>query len=329
LLDIFTGDAFGVISLTSSMEILPVMPTRLSELGLFSEEGVSTTTVGIEFRNGSLSLIPTQPRGTMPEYGRDEKRIVRTFAIPHIPKNGSIKAEEVQNLRAFGSNDSTQAVAAVVNTKLTGLKQDHEFTAEWHKMGALRGVLLDADGTTVIYNIFNEFGISETNVNFPMATANGVATAARTVGRNMRTALGQLTYRSLRALCSPSFFESFINSVDVKAAYDKWQDGQFFRDEQRKGFLYQGIYWEEFDASVGATPYVPVNNCRFIAEGVPGLFKRYNAPADFMETVNTVGKAYYAKQEPQRFGKGVDLHTQSNPLHICVRPQTLIRGTAT
>jgi hypothetical protein len=145
----------------------------------------------------------------------------------------------------------------------------------------------------------------------------------------MELALGSLVYSSIRAICSQTFFDSFINSVDVKAAYDKWQDGQFFRDDQRKGFLYQGIYWEEYSAAIGATPFIPANTCRFIAEGVPGLFKRYNAPADFVETVNTVGKPYYAKQEPMRFGKGVEIHTQANPLHVCLRPQTLIKGTAT
>ncbi len=329
MLDIFTSDAFNVISLTSSMEVLPVNPTRLSQLRLFSEEGVSTTAVGVEFRNGSLSLIPTQPRGTMPEYGKADKRIVRSFNIPHIPKNDTVKAEEVQNLRAFGSNDATEAVASVINTKLQNLKQDHEFTAEWHRAGAIRGTLLDADGSTVIYNLFTEFGISETNVNFAMGTANSVTTASRTVVRNMELALGSLVYSSIRAICSQTFFDSFINSVDVKAAYDKWQDGQFFRDDQRKGFLYQGIYWEEYSAAIGATPFIPANTCRFIAEGVPGLFKRYNAPADFVETVNTVGKPYYAKQEPMRFGKGVEIHTQANPLHVCLRPQTLIKGTAT
>jgi hypothetical protein len=329
LLDIFTTDAFNVISLTSSMEVLPVNPTRLSQLRLFSEEGVSTTTVGIEFKNGSLSLIPSQPRGTMPEYGKSDKRILRSFSIPHLPKNDTVKAEEVQNLRAFGSNDAAESVASVINNKLQALKQDHEFTAEWHRAGALRGVLLDADGSSVIYNIFNEFGISETNVNFPMATAGAVATAARTVVRNMEAALGSLVYSSIRAVCSSTFFDLFINSTDVKAAYDKWQDGQFFRDDQRRGFFYQGIYWEEYSAAIGATPFVPANTCRFVAEGVPGLFKRYNAPADFVETVNTLGKPYYAKQEPMRFGKGVELHTQSNPLHICLRPQTLIKGTAT
>jgi hypothetical protein len=311
------------------MEVLPVNPTRLSQLRLFSEEGVSTTAVGVEFRNGSLSLIPTQPRGTMPEYGKADKRIVRSFNIPHIPKNDTVKAEEVQNLRAFGSNDATEAVASVINTKLQNLKQDHEFTAEWHRAGAIRGTLLDADGSTVIYNLFTEFGISETNVNFAMGTANSVTTASRTVVRNMELALGSLVYSSIRAICSQTFFDSFINSVDVKAAYDKWQDGQFFRDDQRKGFLYQGIYWEEYSAAIGATPFIPANTCRFIAEGVPGLFKRYNAPADFVETVNTVGKPYYAKQEPMRFGKGVEIHTQANPLHVCLRPQTLIKGTAT
>jgi len=265
----------------------------------------------------------------MPEYGKKDLRVVRSFNVPHLPKNDGIKAEEIQNLRAFGSNDSLDAVSSVVNNKLQSLKQDHEFTAEWHRAGAIRGVLLDADGSTTIYNMFTEFSISETNVNFPMATANSVANASRSVLRQMETALGSLVYSSIRAICSSTFYESFINSVDVKAAYDKWQDGQFFRDDQRKGFQYQGIYWEEYSASIGATPFVPANTCRFVAEGVPGLFKRFNAPADFVETVNTIGKPYYAKQEPMPFGKGVMLHTQSNPLFICLRPKTLIKGTAT
>jgi hypothetical protein len=35
----------------------------------------------------------------------------------------------------------------------------------------------------------------------------------------------------------------------------------------------------------------------------------------------------YAKQEPRKFGRGTDLHTQSNPLPICLRPEVLVKGT--
>jgi hypothetical protein len=61
--------------------------------------------------------------------------------------------------------------------------------------------------------------------------------------------------------------------------------------------------------------------------GVPGLFQQYNAPADFVETANTIGLPRYAKQAvDQQFARWVMLHVQSNPLPICTRPRVLIKG---
>jgi hypothetical protein len=72
------------------------------------------------------------------------------------------------------------------------------------------------------------------------------------------------------------------------------------------------------------------NKAHFFPVGVPGLFRQYNAPADFVETVNTLGLPRYAKQAvDQEFGRWVKLHTQSNPLPICTRPKVLIKGKRT
>jgi hypothetical protein len=46
-----------------------------------------------------------------------------------------------------------------------------------------------------------------------------------------------------------------------------------------------------------------------------------------METVNTIGLPYYAKQERIPFDKGVQLELQSNPLHICTKPRAIIKLT--
>ncbi|HNN17418.1 MAG TPA: major capsid protein, partial [Giesbergeria sp.] len=35
----------------------------------------------------------------------------------------------------------------------------------------------------------------------------------------------------------------------------------------------------------------------------------------------------YAKQEPRKFDRGTDLHTQSNPLPMCHRPGVLVKLT--
>jgi len=48
-----------------------------------------------------------------------------------------------------------------------------------------------------------------------------------------------------------------------------------------------------------------------------------------METVNTLGVPYYAKQEPRRMGKGIDLEAQSNPITLCTKPRAIIKLTHT
>jgi len=55
-----------------------------------------------------------------------------------------------------------------------------------------------------------------------------------------------------------------------------------------------------------------------------------HAPADFVETANTIGLPRYAKQAvDQQFARWVMLHVQSNPLPICTRPRVLIKGKRT
>jgi len=41
-----------------------------------------------------------------------------------------------------------------------------------------------------------------------------------------------------------------------------------------------------------------------------------------------LGQPLYAKQEPRDFGRGTDLHTQSNPLPMCHRPSLLVKVVA-
>ena len=68
----------------------------------------------------------------------------------------------------------------------------------------------------------------------------------------------------------------------------------------------------------------------FLPVGVAGPFRRYNAPADFVETANTLGLPRYAKQEVDaQFARWVMPHVQANPLPICTRPRVLIKGKRT
>jgi hypothetical protein len=62
---------------------------------------------------------------------------------------------------------------------------------------------------------------------------------------------------------------------------------------------------------------------------VPGLFRTAYAPADYVETVNTLGRQMYAKQYEMANGKGIHIDTQMNALNYCTRPKALIKGKRT
>ena len=94
-------------------------------------------------------------------------------------------------------------------------------------------------------------------------------------------------------------------------------------------FFFGGITWENYRGAVGATAFVNTDKCHLFPVGVPGLFRTYYAPADYIETVNTVGRRLYGKQYDMPNGKGVHLDTQMNALNICTRPKVLIQGKRT
>ena len=335
-LDIFSNNAFSLVSLTDAINKVPFVPGRIGQLGLFDETGVSTTTVVIEEREGSLTLIETTPRGAPAAQNQHNKRKARSLVVPHIALEDTILADEVQNVRAFGSESMLDGVQNVVSFRLAEMARKHDATLEHLRIGAIKGQILDADGTTVLYDLFNQFGVSQyTEIDFDLDNASPASGAVKKkchdVKRKIEDELGAAPYDHIHAICSSSFFDDLVAHPEVTKAYDRFQESIFLRSGQARGsFEYAGIFFEEYRGKVGSEDFVADGKAHFFPVGVPGLFRQYNAPADFVETVNTIGLPRYAKQAvDDEFGRWVKLHTQSNPLPICTRPRTLIKAKRT
>lgn len=325
-MDIFNNDAFSVVSLTKAIEDTPFVPGRVGQLGIFSEEGVSTTSVSIEKIGSTVSLVPAASRGSSGRPMGNDKRQMIPFTATHLPQRASILADEVQNLRAFGSETEVETAQRLMNRKLAKMRRDLDTTIEYQRIGAIKGSILDSDGTTELLNLHTAFGTSVTSHNLVLGTAGTmVRNKVIEARRKMEAALGGLTYSGARVLCSASFFDALVGHAKVEAAFDRYMNGEFLREDQRGGFYFAGVFWEEYRGQVGATKFIADGEAWMVPEGVPDLFVTNYAPADYMETVNTLGQAYYAKQEPKDFNKGIDVETQSNPIHICTRPAVPVK----
>jgi len=108
-------------------------------------------------------------------------------------------------------------------------------------------------------------------------------------------------------------------------------DAQLLRREMPERFEYAGVLWERYRAGRKASADVAGAGGSFIGDGeahicvtgVPELFITRFAPADYEETVNTVGLPRYAHQYGMPNGKGRHIEVQSNPISLCTRPGVL------
>lgn len=338
-IDVFSADAFSMSSMTDAINMMPYVPKMLGRMGVFSEKRVRTTLVWVENKEGKLALISTGVRGTIPpaNVNSQPNRRARPFQVPHIPKFMNLIADDIQNLRAFGSETELETVSEAVNDRLELMRLELETTQEFHRVNALKGILLDADNSTVIYNFYTEFGTTQQTTNWTTGTddPNLVATA---VTRQIADALGNDAFGLIVALCGNTYFDQVVKHPQTKAAYERWMNGEYLRMAHigkewysiaPQGFQLQNILFVNYRGKIGDVTFIPDTEAYYFPTEVPGMFQEILAPADTMETVNTLGRRFYAFQNRIAYNKGVELHAQTNYLAINTRPRAVVKSTVT
>ncbi|AMO55634.1 elements of external origin [Endozoicomonas montiporae] len=324
-MDVFNDDAFSVINLTKGINETTYKPGRISSLGLFMEEGISTTAVMIEKRKNGLAIVPAKARGAEGTPVTGDKANAVAFKTTHLPLVAQILADEIIGKRAFGTTDQ-EMVEAVVNRRLQKMRNAIDVTIEFQRIGAIIGKILDADGS-VLLDVYDAFGLTQQSHSLKLGTeSTKVRTKVREGIRMSEDAL-EANVDGYRALCGRIFFDSFCDHKAVADAYQRYNQGEMLRNDPRGGFDFADVRWEEYRGKLNGQKFVADDKAYLVPEGVADMFVTNFAPADYMETVGTDGLPYYAKQEPGRMGKSVELEAQSNPLNLCTMPQGIIELT--
>lgn len=92
---------------------------------------------------------------------------------------------------------------------------------------------------------------------------------------------------------------------------------------------FAGIRFINYRGYFNGTPAVHADKAHGYPTGVPMLFQTVHGPADYIETVNTMGQRLYAKQWRMDNDKGINLEFQMNALHYCTRPRVLVKARRT
>jgi hypothetical protein len=164
-MDIFrggaSGGAFSAITLTTAIRDLKYTPSLLTSMpGLITKIPVRTAKFAVERMADTQRLIPVTERGAPRSRQTRDRRNIRDFRTLRTAKMDELRAVELADIRAFGSETELEAVQAELAMRFLKLRRDHELTEENRLLGMIQGNVLDADGSATLYNWFTEFGIT-------------------------------------------------------------------------------------------------------------------------------------------------------------------------
>ncbi|MCF3934340.1 major capsid protein [Acuticoccus sp. M5D2P5] len=337
-MDIFNSSAFSMTSLTGAIDKVDYVPQLLGQLGIFEPMPVRTRTVWVDRRDGALTLIPTSPTGAPPEELVKDDRDAVALKATRLAKGFTLYAEEVQGIRAFGSETEFMQVQAEYLRRMADVRTDMELTHEYHRLGALQGVLLDADGSTVIYDYFDEFGVAEAAaINFELdVDTTDVHKAIKDLVRSMiRASRGAFTPgTTIHAICGDDFYDALVSHPNVEKFYLNQQAARELQAAQGQvweSFRLGGVTFHNYRGTDdNSTVAIDTDEAKFFPVGARGVFKKAMAPAEFGPYVNTMGQDVYAMNIPDRDRQAWTRGEQySYPLYLCQRPEVLRKATRT
>jgi hypothetical protein len=170
-------------------------------------------------------------------------------------------------------------------------------------------------------------------VDFLLGTAStNVQAKCREVLRDIEAELKGEMMTGVLALVSPGFFDKLIGHAKVEEAFKYYSTNgpQPLREDMGRRFRFSGIMFEEYSAPVTLSTgtmetLIPPNEGIAFPLGTMDTFVTYGAPANLIETVNTVGLPIYARQLARQDGSAIDIKTEGSPLPVNKRPRLAVR----
>lgn len=331
-------NAFEITDWTKELTTIPNQWGTLQNLGLFATESVAQNTVSFEEEAGVLSLVKDQVRGHRAQKAPSTTRKVRAFPVPHFPMDDAIYPQDIQGIRAYGSPDAVDNLAAVRMRKMETIRRCHAATLEVARAKAIVSGDVYAPNQTIIQNWDTEFGNTRKTISFALANnTTDVAEKVEEAIYHMQSNLGNGGIMSgVLVMCSREFFSALIKHPKVVAAYTYYSSSQEpLRNRlasdvnlsTHRMFVWQGATFMEMNDIYDGERLIPANEAHFVPLGTDA-FVTYFAPANKFQFANTLGEEAYMFEYAAQTDSQITIESESNFINVVRRPQALVKATA-
>ena len=333
-----TSNAFQLVDRTNDVVLLPQNWTLMNDSGLWQEEFLSTSTITFEERNGSLSIVKDQIRGSKPQTTSNDLRKLHSYSTTHHPFLDALYPQDIEGKTRPGSmGTQLDTKDAALLRKLEKARKSFDRTLNFARFRTLAAGQAWAPNGTVVENFYTAMGKTRNNVSFALGTGTTdiIAKCEEIIsGFQAAATEGQVINRVV-AYCSPGFFTGLINHAKVQAAYNLYAavaPQQISRDRAGgmalyRRFVFSNIEFIEVSQSIDGTPLVDTNKAVFVADDGDGSFVTYYSPAARFGYVNTVAESMYAWTFEDPRMTEITIECEMNVLKVLRNPLFVAGGT--
>ena len=337
MLDVLRKNAFSAVEFHEELvEKIDFRPEILGTLNLFKPIYSRTPKIGLVHKSSTLKLIPITADGSPPVELIPEGADLREFEVSRLAKGSTIYAASLAGVLNLPSDETFKEVVEEAAERSAHILSELELTWEHMRLGAVHGVVYDADGSSVIYDWYQEWGITPPEeINFELDKPDtDVRKKCRDLSRAMQKAAKGVwrPETSIGALVSDEFYDLLLNHPQIKEtkigteAADKLENLTGYSHiviENIKFINYRGT--EDGKLSIDA------EKARFFPINADGAFQVGWGPMnESKHYVNQRGQEKYTLFLEDNSGRDAwdRIEIYSFPLFICTRPEMLMKGRA-
>lgn len=252
--------------------------------------------------------------------------------LAYFKHSDRLTPEDIDSVRGYGLPDGVEREDAARMRKLENMRRAFEQSLEYMKWKmATTGQCVTPSGELVV-DMFNEFGITQTEVTWDLTDANF----------DLSAAIRDLTWKTADNLAmggeempfeinmSTGDFDALIAHANVKAAYNSFAASvNPYRDDIRQGFKHAGVWLRPrhgvFNLPSGTTEALAVDGTGY---SIPqaGIYRQYAGTPFKMSQVNQgqIAEMYVEEYRDPR-DEYFELVLEAAPLFISERPAATIK----
>jgi len=331
----FDENGFSPATLTEKVNKMPVKYGMIRNSGIFKIKPVYTKDIVCTYYNGKITLLLSKDPKSKPNIAESGKAIRKAFQTVHIPYQKTIWADDLATKLKLSGN-TLRTLMEEMQEVLDLMLGDHAITEEHMLVGALQGVIYDANGSTVIANLFDEFSVTKKTVNFVLGTeTTNVSGKCKEVVRHVKKNIGGDTMSGVECLCDSVFFDALTSHATVKEIWLKHEqtiNQTMSGADPTQSFSFSGITFKEYAAEAShpttgaALPFIGTGKAHFYPVGTSKTAELYYSPARNFSAIGKPGEPMYARQTMDPKEKFIDVDTEQNLFPIWNRPECLVEG---